>query len=228
MNGKNHGNLGSSLLGDYTFHAVVYILMSATISYMMGKSKLEDYIRKFELLTDDEIQYFLAAFEEVRVKKRQYIVQPNFTANARHFVVEGAFRAFVICKNGKDHTISFAIEDWWITDYNSYIYQQPATLFVVALEDSIILRLNYEKEQELKACNHNFETIFRILAERGLAFHQRRLISNLTQTAEQRYNHFMAQYPQVALRLPQYALASFLGMTTEFLSKIRNNKVKGK
>lgn len=194
----------------------------------MGKSKLEDYIRKFELLTDDEILYFLAAFEEVRVKKRQYIVQPNFTANARHFVVEGAFRAFVICKNGKDHTISFAIEDWWITDYNSYIYQQPATLFVVALEDSIILRLNYEKEQELKACNHNFETIFRILAERGLAFHQRRLISNLTQTAEQRYNHFMSQYPQVALRLPQYALASFLGMTTEFLSKIRNNKVKGK
>lgn len=190
--------------------------------------KLKAFIRNFDLLTDAEINQFTSEFKKVNVKKRQYIVQPNFVAKTRHFVAQGAFRSFVVGDGGTDHTISFAIENWWITDYNSYIYQQPATQFVVALEDSVILQIDYEREQLLKKTNHKFETIFRIMAERGLAFQQRRLISNLTQTAEERYDHFLEKYPQVAQRLPQYALASFLGMTTEFLSKIRNKKVKRK
>jgi len=193
-----------------------------------GYQQLEAFIKRIQPLNDEEAGFFVQAFREVKVKKRQYIVQPNFTAKTRHYVVEGAFRSFVVGDSGSDHTISFAIEDWWITDYNSYIFQQPATMFVVALEDSVILQIDYEKEQQLKASNHKFETIFRIMAERGLAFQQRRLISNLTQTAEERYDSFLEKYPQVVQRLPQYAVASLLGMTTEFLSKIRNNKVKKK
>ena len=190
--------------------------------------QLKLFLSKFNLLSEEEIQTFVGEFKEAKIKKRQYIVQPGFTAKKRHYVVQGAFRSFVVGNKGNDHTISFAIEDWWISDYNSYIYQQPATMFVVALEDSLILELAYEQEQVLKQSNHKFETIFRIMAERGLAFQQRRMISNLTQSAEERYDLFMEQYPQVAIRLPQYALASFLGMTTEFLSKIRNRKVKRK
>jgi len=193
---------------------------------MTAQDQLKTFLRKFEFLTEEESEQFIAAFREVKIKKRQYIVQPGFTAKCRHYVVKGAFRSFVVGDNGSDYTISFAIEDWWITDYNSYIYQQPATLFVVALEDSVILQIDFDKEQELKKSSHHFETIFRIMAERGLAFHQRRMISNLTQTAEERYDLFMEKYPQIAQRLPQYALATFLGMTTEFLSKIRNNKIK--
>lgn len=193
---------------------------------MDSRKKLESYIQRFNLLSHHELETFLEPFREVTVKKRQYIVQPNFIAKARHFVAEGSFRSFVLADNGTEHTISFAIEDWWITDYNSYIYQQPATMFVVALENSAILQIDFEKEQALKKYNHKYETIFRIMAERGLAFQQRRMISNLTQSAEDRYNLFLEKYPQVAQRLPQYALASYLGMTTEFLSKIRNKKVK--
>jgi len=190
--------------------------------------QLKVYLKKFNLFTLEEVEEFVGAFELVRVKKRQYIVQPDFTAKARNFVVKGAFRSFVVGDTGNDHTISFAIEDWWITDYNSYIYQKPATMFVVALEDSVLLQLNLEKEQHLKKSNHKFETIFRIMAGRGLAFQQRRMISNLTQTAKERYDLFLEKYPEIVQRLPQYALASFLGMTTEFLSKIRNKKVKRK
>jgi CRP-like cAMP-binding protein len=142
--------------------------------------------------------------------------------------LQGAFRAYVVADEGQEHTITFAIDDWWITDYNSYIFQQPATMFVVALEDSIILQLDYEKEQELKLQNHKFETFFRIMAERGLAAQQRRIISNLTQTAEERYETFSNKYPQIVQRVPQYALASYLGMTTEFLSRIRNKRVSKK
>ena len=191
-------------------------------------NKIAAYIDKFVKLTEEEKELFSSCFKEVKIKKRQFIVQPNFIAKHRQYVLKGAFRAYVVADEGQEHTITFAIDDWWITDYNSYIFQQPATMFVVALEDSIILQLDYEKEQELKLQNHKFETFFRIVAERGLASQQRRIISILTQTAEERYETFSNKYPQIVQRVPQYALASYLGMTTEFLSRIRNKRVSKK
>ena len=191
-------------------------------------NKIAAYIDKFVKLTEEEKELFSSCFKEVKIKKRQFIVQPNFIAKHRQYVLKGAFRAYVVADEGQEHTLTFAIDDWWITDYNSYIFQQPATMFVVALEDSIILQLDYEKEQELKLQNHKFETFFRIVAERGLASQQRRIISHLTQTAEERYENFLNKYPQIVQRVPQYALASYLGMTTEFLSRIRNKRVSKK
>ena len=187
--------------------------------------KIVEYIEKFIKLTDEEKQLIGSSFKEVKIKKRQFIVQPNFTTKHRNYVCQGAFRAYVVADEGQDHTINFAIEDWWITDYNSYIFQQPATMFVVALQDSTILQIDFDKEQELKRQNHKFETFFRIIAERGLASQQRRIISNLTQSAEERYENFASKYPQIVQKVPQYALASYLGMTTEFLSRIRNKRI---
>ncbi len=195
---------------------------------MNGEQKLAEYIQRICELTENEVAEFVDAFKEARIKKRQFIVQPGFIPQYRHFVVQGAFRAYVLGEEGSDHTISFAVEDWWITDYYNYIYREPAKMFVVALEDSIILRIEFEKEQELKKANHKLETIFRIMAERGLAAHQRRIIANLTLSAEERYDDFMSRYADLAQRLPQYALASYLDMTPEFLSKIRNKKVHRK
>jgi CRP-like cAMP-binding protein len=191
---------------------------------MDSSTKIINYARRVVPLSDEEASQFAAAFREVKVKKRQFIVQPNFIVKNRNWVLEGAFRAYVVDDTGKDSTISFAIEDWWITDYNSYILQKPATMFVVALEDSRILELSYENEAMLKQSSQHFETFFRIRAERTAAFMQQRIISNLTQSAEERYDQFIAQYPHIVQRVPQYALASYLGMTTEFLSRIRNRK----
>ena len=191
-------------------------------------SKVIEYVNQYVSLTEEEAEIFCNALKEVKVKKRQFIVQPNFVARHKNFVLQGAFRGYVVADEGQEHTITFAIEDWWITDYNSYIFQQPATMFVVALEDSIVLQLEYEKEKELREKNQKFETLFRILAERALASLHRRIISNLTQTAEERYEHFLSKYPKIAQRVPQYALASYLGMTTEFLSRIRNKKAHPK
>jgi len=98
-------------------------------------------------------------------------------------------------------------------------------MFVIALEDSIVLQIDYESEQKLKASNHKFETFFRIMAERSFAGIQKRLISNLTKTAEERFTEFEQNYPKIANRVPQYALASFLGMTTQYMSKLRNTRV---
>jgi hypothetical protein len=104
------------------------------------KSNLISYINRFVTLTEEENQLFVDSFKETRAKKRQFIVQPDFTAKYRNYVAKGAFRAYVVGEEGHDHAIAFAIDDWWITDYNSYIFQKPATMFVVALEDSQILQ----------------------------------------------------------------------------------------
>lgn len=176
----------------------------------------------------EELGELIAGFKLKKVKKKQFIIQPDFRALHRTWVAEGAFRSYVVGQEGVDYTIQFAIEDWWISDLNSFIYQQPATLFVAAIEDSTILQIDYDTEQRLKAKYHAIETFFRIGAERTAAFHQRRIISALTLTAEERYEVFLETYPDVVQRLPQYAVASYLGMTTQFLSQIRNNKIKKK
>ena len=193
---------------------------------MNAFQQLKDHFLLKVSLTEEEASGLLSCFKEKKIKRKQYIIQPEYIAKSRNYVVQGSFRAFVIDKNGVDHTIQFAVEDWWISDYNSYVNQIPATMFVEALEDSTILQIEYENEKRLKASNHKYETLFRIMAERSASFHQRRIISSLTESAEERYNEFVDKYPDVVLRLPQYALASYLGMTTGFLSKIRNDKLK--
>lgn len=194
----------------------------------MHKRQLLEYVRNFVSLEDEEADQFVANFEEVKIRKRQFLVQPNFPNRHRSFVVKGAFRSYTITGDGQDHTLQFAIENWWVSDFNSYIYQHPATLFIVALEDSIILQIEYHKEQHLKSVNHKFETFFRIMAEKGLAFEHRRILFDLTHDAEARYEDFLLNYPDFVQRVPQYALASYLGMSTEFLSRIRNKRIRRK
>jgi CRP-like cAMP-binding protein len=189
---------------------------------------LRKYIQKTVPLDPAEEDLFVSKFKIKKIVKRQFIVQPGFVAEHRNFVLQGALRTYVVGDEGQDHTITFAIDEWWITDYPSYIFQKPATMFVVALEDSTLLQIAFKDEQFLKAANPKFETFFRKMAERSTAYMQMRIVSNLTQDAEERYQEFLDKYPMIVQKVPQYALASYLGMTTEFLSKIRNKKATRK
>lgn len=195
---------------------------------MTDYQPLIDHIQKKITLSEEEVQQFISFFKLTKVKKRQFVIQPDFVPKYRNYVLKGALMGYVVDKQGQDRTIQLAIEDWWISDYNSYIFQQPATMFVVALENSTILQLDFAGEQKLKSMNHKFETFFRIMAERSFAYMQRRVICNLTQTAEERFHDFEYSYPHIARRVPQYVLASFLGMTTQYLSKLRNKRTQEK
>jgi CRP-like cAMP-binding protein len=166
---------------------------------MQDFSPLLKHISSKVDLTDKEQTEFVSAFKEVKVKKRQFIVQPNFIAKHRTYVVEGAFRAYVVNDKGQEITIQFAIEDWWISDFGSFILQEPATMFVIALKDSVILQLDYEEEQKLKRSNHTFETFFRINAERAAVFLQDRIIINLIYSAKERYEIFIEKYPIIGV-----------------------------
>ncbi len=187
---------------------------------------LAKHIRARVELTDEELDFMLSQFKLTKIKKRQFIVQPGFPARTQNFVVQGAFRSYVVRDGGEDNTIQLAIEDWWITDYESYYNLKHATLFIVALEDSVILQLDHEKEKMLKEMSHKYQTYFINILERCLAFMQRRIVSNLSKDAEERFLEAMDQYPHLAQRVPQYAFASYLGMTTEYLSKLRNKRAR--
>jgi len=189
---------------------------------------IKNYVARHIELTTGEQEFFVSLLRINKVRKKQFIVQPEFTCKYRSFVFSGAMRAYLVDNSGNEHTIAFAIEDWWITDFNSYIFQQPATLFVEALEESILIQIDYNAEQLLKETVPKFEKFFRIITERSFAFLQKRILSNLSMTAEERYEDFMERYSKIAMRVPQYALASYLGMSTEYLSKLRNNRVSKK
>lgn len=195
---------------------------------MTETKPLANYLQQLVAANEEQTAEFIHHFRPFHTKRRQLIIQPGFVAKHRFFVLKGALRAYVIGDEGQEHTIQLAIENWWISDYNSYINQQPATMFVMAMEDCELLQISYEDERKLKQSAHQFETFFRIVAERSTAFMQRRIIASLTQSAEERYNHFLEKYPLLNERMPQYVVASYLGMSTEFLSKIRNNKVPRK
>jgi CRP-like cAMP-binding protein len=183
-----------------------------------------NYVDRFIKLTPEEQTYFSSLLKIKKLKKKQLIVQPDFVCKHRTYVVKGALRAYLLDFDAKEHTIALAIDDWWISDFGSYIYQQPATLFVEALEESTIITLDYNAEQLLYETVPKFEKFFRLITQRGFATLQQRMLSSLSKTAEERYESFLEKQPLMAARIPQYALASFLGMSTEYFSKLRNSR----
>lgn len=187
---------------------------------------IKKYVARHIQLTQEEEACFISLLKITKIKKKQFVVQPGFPSKCRNYVVQGAMRAYLVDNKGQEYTIALVIEDWWVNDYNSYMTQEPATLFVQALEDTTLIQIDYNSEQLLLETIPKFERFFRIITQRSLAFLQKRMLSNLSKTAEDRYEEFIKKYPTIANRVPQYALASYLGFSTEFLSKIRNKRTK--
>lgn len=182
-------------------------------------------IKRYVDLNKEDEEQFCTIISPIQVKRRQFIVQPNFVCTHQSYVSKGAFRSYFISNDGIEHTIQFAIEDWFISDFNSYINQEPASLYVEALEDSIVFQIAYDDVEKLCDLNARFERFFRLVAQKSFAYSQKRVLSNLGKTAEERYVEFQELYPSIVQRVPQYALASYLGMSPEFLSKIRRRIV---
>ena len=183
----------------------------------MGKEQLLNYVQNLVSLTGEEMEQLLSGFSQLEVKKGQFLVEPGLLNEFRPFVVKGAFRSYFVCGDSQEHTIQFAIENGWVLDFNSYINQQPARLFIAALEDSTILQISFEREQELKMGYYKFETLFRKIAEEGLAFEQSRILICLKYDAQARYERFLLSYPELAQRMPQSVIASYLGINKNAL-----------
>jgi CRP-like cAMP-binding protein len=184
------------------------------------------YFNRHLNLTDEEKQAVRASFSERRVKRRQFILQEGDVCRLNTFVVEGCFRMYMCDEHGKEHNLQFAIENWWIGDIGSFHSEAPSRLNIEAIESSIILQIKKADQLRLFAEYPKFNRIFRVFTENALVSCQRRVLQNISSTAEERYLDFMQRYPDFFNRISNVQIASFLGITPEFLSTIRKNLLK--
>lgn len=179
-------------------------------------------------LDEDEKKFFLSMLEPKSLKRRKLYLEAGSVCKYSAFVIDGALKSFTVDKDGKDHILSFATREWWISDMYSLLSQRPAILNIEAIADSEVLLLSRENQQRLYDKVPKFERFFRIIVENSLVANQQRLIDNMSSTAEERYLRFIKKYPSIPSCVPQHNIASYLGITPEFLSKIRARLARGK
>ncbi len=179
-------------------------------------------------LDEDEKSFFLSLLETRMLKRRNLYLEAGKVCKESAFVVSGAMRGFTVDREGREHILSFAIPDWWIADMYSLLSEKPAILTIEAVADSEVLVLSRENQELLYSQVPKFERFFRILVENSLVANQQRLIDNMSSTAEERYLSFIRKYPTIPSCVPQHNIASYLGITPEFLSKIRSRLARRK
>jgi len=183
-------------------------------------------ISKHVSLNSNEAAILEASLKEKKLKKKYFLFKEG--DNPRHiaFVNSGCLRSYSIDENGAEHILQFAPAGWWIADMKSVLYHQPATLNVDAIEDSEIILIRQSDLDDLYKAIPVLERYFRILSERSLATFQQRLIDSLSLTASERYRNFCERYPSLIQTLPQKYVASYIGITPEFLSKMLSQPMK--
>ncbi|WP_128548644.1 Crp/Fnr family transcriptional regulator [Larkinella soli] len=174
-------------------------------------------------LTDEQKRYFLSLLRPRRLRRKQLLVQTGEVCRYESFVTKGCLRAFAVDQKGQEHNVMFALEEWWISDLQSLLTEQPATLYVEALEETEVLQIEKKDLDRLFDEVPPFERFFRVKLQNAFVAFQNRIYSTISQTAEERYLEFRQRYPRIEQRVPQYMIASFLGFTPEFLSKIRRD-----
>ncbi|OJJ14333.1 cyclic nucleotide-binding protein [marine bacterium AO1-C] len=187
---------------------------------------LIDYFNGYLSLTKDEIAFVSKVFIPRRIKRRQFILQEGDVCKLNTFVVEGCFKMYLVDENAKEHNLQFAIENWWVGDIGSFHNETPSKLYIEALEHSIILQVKKEDQLRLFVEYPKFNRIFRVFTENALVAAQRRILQNISSTAEERYLDFMQSYPSLINRISNVQIASYLGVTPEFLSIVRKRLSK--
>lgn len=187
---------------------------------------LSQYFRNgYFPLAKQEEEALVLCFTERKVKRRGFLLQEGEVCRYASFVVAGCFKLYAVDKSGKEHNLLFAVENEWMTDLASFYAEQPSRVYIEALEPATVLQIKHDDLLDLFTHYHKFDRNFRILVERGYIDLQNRILQSISATAEERYLAFLTQYPHWANRLPNTQIASYLGITPEFLSKIRQGRV---
>jgi CRP-like cAMP-binding protein len=185
------------------------------------KTLLKQNIASHISLSDTETEQFCDLFEPRFIKKKNFILREGETCKFEAFVTKGLFRVYHIDHNGFEQVLYFAKEDWWITDIDSFTNEKPSQLFIEAIEDSEVLLITKKNKEFAYQHIPAIEKLFRIMTQKTHVALQRRMIDNLSKTADQRYIDFIEKYPQLVQRLSNLQIAAYLGISHEFLSKIR-------
>lgn len=194
----------------------------------MEVNPLINSINKIVELTPEEEVVFQQKTKYRRYLKDQYIVQQGDVCKHINFIVEGCTRTFHLNNEGHEHVILFSIENWWTSDMGSFITQTAADYNVQCLENTKVIQIEYDIIEDLFTEIPKLERFFRKITERALVSSRKRIVRNFSKTAKERYLIFKENYPKMEQRIPQYMIASYLGITKEFLSKIKGQIAKKK
>ena len=194
---------------------------------MLSHSSTEPLLEYFDKsipLNEEEKDLVREKFHSRLFRRRQYVLQEGDVCTQFNFVVRGCLRTYKIDEKGNTYILQFATENYWINDLGSFHGVKPSVLNIDALEDTIVLQISHDDLVSLFQQAPKFDRIFRVLVEKGFIRLQERLLQNISSTAEERYQSFLELYPHLTNRLSQVQIAAFLGVTPEFLSRLRNKR----
>jgi len=186
---------------------------------------LKNHIARFVEIDEQDYAEILPYFRVVQAKKKQNLLTEGKICKSNYFVSKGCLRLFFVNEKGIEQTIQFALENWWIADYTSFSSQKPSGFYIQAVEKSEVLALDFVSQEEMLNRFPQMERYFRLVHQRAHAAAQFRIKFLYSLSKEEFYNHFNKLYPEFVQRIPQYLLASFLGLTPEYLSEIRGRKI---
>jgi len=187
---------------------------------------LFEHISKKITLTKEEEDKLKPFFIPKKYRKRQYMLQQGDVCKYIAFVEKGMLRSYQVDDKGNEHVIQFAPEGWWIADNYSFLTGNPSNYDIDVLEDAEVLLITHTSMEEMLQTSPMMERYMRILMQNSLISMQSRIACTLSSNAEERYQGFLKEHPQIDQRVPQHMLASFLGMTPETLSRIRKQLLK--
>jgi len=183
-------------------------------------------IAKHVSLTPEEQAHFLSKLETKTYKPKTILLNAGEVCKHSYFVNSGILRSFNINDNIVEHVLSFACEGWWMSDMYSFFSQKPGQLFIEVLEEAEVVSLSKENQEQLYLEIPKLERFFRILIENSLVANQQRLMDNLSLPAEERFEKFTTKYGSLVHKVPQKQIASFIGVTPEFFSKMKARLLK--
>jgi CRP-like cAMP-binding protein len=174
-------------------------------------------------ITDEQFDQFKSLFVPKKLRKRHYFLQEGDVCKYQAFVAKGILRSYTVDEKGSEHILQFASEGWWMADLSSYLTDEPSFLNIDAIEDAELLLVSRSLWEQAMKEIPPLEHYFRIIIQNHLVSTQKRLLQTFAETAEEKYNRFLATFPECAQRVPQHMIASYLGVSRETLSRIRKH-----
>jgi len=192
----------------------------------MHYSSFLNYINNYIDLSEKEIAFLRSNTNYKKYLKGHYIVQQGAVCKHTNFIISGCTKNFYVDQQGQEHIVTFAIENWWSADLSSFITQTPSDFNVKCIEATEVIQFTYQNQDEIFQNIPKMETLFRKLLEKALVSSQKRIVNNFSLSAKDQYLYFKKQFSTIEQRVPQYMVASYLGITKEFLSKIKTELAK--
>jgi CRP-like cAMP-binding protein len=225
LNKSNSQQLNYFNLGLIGIKQLVKLALQNFVFYSQME-QFKEFVKQRIDVTEEELNDIVSRYQVRKIKKKEYFLRAGEVCHHEAYVISGLFKSFYVTADGIEHILQFAIEDWWIGDIASFNYQEPALQNIQALENAVVLTLSKKNKDKLYEDHPIFEKLSRIMAQRAQIASQHRTISSIGFTAQERYLDFIKRYPKIYPRISNMQLASYLGVTQEFLSRLKRQILK--